>query len=412
MTNLKKVLAKFWSRKKIRKKGTLFVGRNPNGKSQIIMKTLINAFFIGLAILAAVHIGQAQPVLGVATTNNQVILFWPIPMNGMNGVLQSTTNLFSPYWLSATDALSVNYGSQIAVSVTNTASARFFRLSLVSPTSDGMLQIPAGSFTMGDQLDSETDAVPTTIYVSAFYIDKNLVELSQWQAVYSYAIKHGYSFVNSGGGKAANNPVVFVDWYDCVKWCNARSEMASMTPAYYTDGTQRTVYRTGEIDISNACVNWSANGYRLPTEAEWEKAARGGLSGQRFPWGNTISELQANYIGSTNQYSYDLGPNGYNSEFTNGPTPYTSPVGSFAMNGYGLYDMAGNVWEWCWDWYGTPYGQPTVTNPMGPDSGSLRVRRGGRWDDYALSCCTAFRGDGGTPTHTGYSFGLRCVRGF
>jgi formylglycine-generating enzyme required for sulfatase activity len=79
-----------------------------------------------------------------------------------------------------------------------------------------------------------------------------------------------------------------VDWYDCVKWCNARSELEGRIPAYYTDAMQTTVYRTGRWDVDNSSVNWNA-GYRLPTEAEWEKTARGGASGQRFPWGNTIS---------------------------------------------------------------------------------------------------------------------------
>ena len=94
------------------------------------------------------------------------------------------------------------------------------------------------------------------------------------------------------------------------------------------------VYRTGDLDISNSCVNWNA-GYRLPTEAEWEKAARGGLSGQRFPWGNTISESQANYD-SIAGYTNDLGPNGFNSIGLIGGHPYTSPVGSFAPNAQNL----------------------------------------------------------------------------
>ncbi len=89
--------------------------------------------------------------------------------------------------------------------------------------------------------------------------------------------------------------------------------------------------------VDDAYMNMAANGYRLPTEAEWEKAARGGLSGQRFPWGNNISENLANYYGVTASFSYDLGPNGYNAVGSVGGTsPATSPVGSFAPNGYGL----------------------------------------------------------------------------
>ena len=138
-------------------------------------------------MLAVVHSVLAQPALGIVPTNNQVILFWPIIVGGTNGVLQSATNLVSPNWLSATDAFPVNYGSQIAVSVTNVSSARFFRLSLVPPTADGMAFIPAGSFTMGDTLDGETDAIPTNVYVSAFYMDTNLVSSNQWQSVYNWA---------------------------------------------------------------------------------------------------------------------------------------------------------------------------------------------------------------------------------
>jgi formylglycine-generating enzyme required for sulfatase activity len=271
-----------------------------------------------------------------------------------------------------------------------------------------MALIPAGAFTMGDNLDGLSDAVPTNVTVSAFYLDVNLVSYSQWQSVYYWATNHGYGFVNAGAGKAANHPVQTVDWYDTVKWCNARSQQAGRTPVYYTDAGLTQVYTNGEP--ATLFPNWAAKGYRLPTEAEWEKAARGGLNGQRFPWGNIITESLANYYGDTTSYSYDLGPNGFNVAFTNGVTPYTSPVGYFAPNGYGLNDMAGNVFEWCWDWYGTPYGQPTPTNPTGPSTGSNRVLRGGYWFYFANYSRCANRG-GYDPVSANYNVGFRCVRG-
>jgi formylglycine-generating enzyme required for sulfatase activity len=275
-------------------------------------------------------------------------------------------------------------------------------------TPQGMALIPAGLFTMGNSIgDGDiTDANPTNITVSAFYMDINLVSYAQWQSVYFWATSHGYSFDYAGSGKAANHPVQSVDWYDVVKWSNARSVQAGLTPVYYTDAGFTQIYTTGEV---SPYMNMSANGYRLPTEAEWEKAARGGLSGQRFPWGNVITENLANYYGNT-ATNYDLGPNGYNTAFTNGAATYTSPAGYFAPNGYGLYDMAGNVYEWCWDWYGTPYGQPTNTNPTGPATGSGRVLRGGYWGSYVNVARCAFR-FGSNPVGAGGSIGFRCVRG-
>jgi formylglycine-generating enzyme required for sulfatase activity len=260
----------------------------------------------------------------------------------------------------------------------------------------GMALIPAGSFTMGNCMSSSEgngDELPLhTVYVSAFYMDKYPVTKSLWDTVKLWNGGNGYSYDYVGSGKASTHPVQTIDWYDCVKWCNARSQKEGVTPCYYTDSGLTVLYKTGQVA---PYVRWTANGYRLPTEAEWEKAARGGASGQRFPWGNTISWSQANYYAYppvAGGYAYDVNPtSGYHPTFDDGVVPYTSPVGYFAANGYGLYDMAGNVWQWCWDWYGS-YSSSSQTDPCGPTSGSDRVLRGGGWGFSAIDCRAAGRG--------------------
>ena len=260
---------------------------------------------------------------------------------------------------------------------------------------------------MGDALDGIWDAPVHTVSVSAFYMDKYLVTKALWDEVGAWGLNNGYTDLWVGGGKATNHPVQSITWYEMVKWCNARSQKEGLVPCYTVLGT---VFKTNNSapDTSRVACNFSASGYRLPTEAEWEKAARGGLSGKRFPWGDKISQSQANYFGDTSGYSYDLGPDGYNPTYNDGVTPYTSPVGSYAANGYGLYDMAGNVWERCWDCYGT-YGSGSVTDPTGPSSGVDRVLRGGYGNDVAPYCRVAYRFSGDA-YGSYYYYGFRCVR--
>ena len=283
---------------------------------------------------------------------------------------------------------------------------------------------------MGDTFgEGGTNELPVhPVSVSGFSMDTNLVTYALWQQVYQWATNHGYGFDDTGsayGGYnysiGTNYPVQLVNWFDAVKWCNARSEMQSLTPCYYTSNTLTTVYRAGDINVSNSWVNWNAGGYRLPTEAEWEKAARGGALCQRFPWADTnvITWSRANYYGDPVDFSYDLSSSSsYDPTFSaSGIQPFTSPAGYFAPNSYGLYDMAGNVWEWCWDWYDAGwYANPaaTLADTRGPSAGTSvsRVLRGGSWYDYAEYARCAYRGYNIAPNSVYSNIGFRCVSGY
>jgi len=281
------------------------------------------------------------------------------------------------------------------------------------PPPPGMAYIPAGPFQMGDNFNEiGTDTLPVhNVYVSGFFMDKFEVTKELWLDVQSWALAHGYdglSAVYDGNGF----PVQRVTWYDAIKWCNARSEKEGLTPCYYINSSLSTIYHTGTIDVQNDMVKWTANGYRLPTEAEWEKAVRGGAMGLRYAWGNTINGSQANYVSSGDPY--DHGQN-----FTASTTPVgyyngsQTPAGVDMANGYGIYDMAGNVAEWCWDWYGsTYYGDPIASSdPHGPSSGGFRVARGGTWYFGTSLLRCAYRDSltsGVYPTY--FDVGLRTVR--
>ena len=283
----------------------------------------------------------------------------------------------------------------------------FYRVvMLTNPPPEGMVWIDSGNVELGQAGIAEP---AHTNFISGFWIEEKEVTIDKWKDVYNWAITNGYTFSNVGVGKTNNHPVQTVNWYDCLKWCNARSQKEGFTPIYYIDPIYFNLYKTGEINISSDWVKWPANGYRLPTEAEWEKAARGGRQKRLFPWGkDNIKHTQANYTNNPS-YAYDISlTTGYHPSFNSGGFPYTSPVGYFTANGYGLFDMAGNVWEWCWDWYGD-YLNINQDNPRGPDSGDFKTLRGGCWYDPAFYARCANRGIN-YPNNSNGAYGLRCVR--
>ena len=226
---------------------------------------------------------------------------------------------------------------------------------------DGSLMnlIPAGSFEMGS--DDRVDEKPVhTVELDAFYMDIYEVIVGQFK---QFVNQSGYSY-NRWDSVAKYSPtddypMIYVDWNDAV-----------------------------------AYAKWA--GKRLPTEAEWEYAARGGLTGKHYPWGNDITYDDANWGNTVSGKD---------------KWKYCAPVGSFRPNGYGLYDMAGNLWEWCADWYASDYyANPPLRNPQGPSSGNTRVMRGGSWNRTPSLLRAAGRCDRSCGCQL-REYGFRCVSG-
>lgn len=260
---------------------------------------------------------------------------------------------------------------------------------------------------IGDELGEGDlpDAPCTQVILSAFQIGEEVVTKSNWDEVRTWAVGNGYPDLAPGFGKGRNHPVVAISWYAAVKFSNAASEREGLTPCYRIDDLE---YRSGEKD--EISCDWEADGYRLPTEAEWEVAARGGQIGSRFPWGDVITHEHANYF-SDHSVSYDQSLTaGDHPVFGDGVYPCTSPVGCFPANSYGLKGMAGNVSQWCWDWFGEYQGG--LKDPRGAAQGVHRILRGGYWSSPAsgLRCAQRFKS---LPEYGSYGSGIgfRLARG-
>ncbi len=263
---------------------------------------------------------------------------------------------------------------------------------------DNMVLIPGGTFQMGSE-ESDDEKPVHRVTLSDFYLSKYEVTLAEFRAFIEAsgyqtdAEKEGDSYGYEGtewkkiagrnwrhdpeGNPAPDNhPVINVSWNDAVAYCQWLGEKTGLP-------------------------------YRLPTEAEWEYAAGNGAKHTKFSWGNgdPTGKKGGNVADETGKKKFSTWTifSGYTDGFV-----FTAPVGSFDYNDFGLYDMTGNVWEWCSDWYGS-YASGNQTNPSGPASGSVRVLRGGSWLYHPLYCRVANR-DSSTPGYRNGNVGFRLAR--
>ena len=282
-----------------------------------------------------------------------------------------------------------------------------FVATLPATIPSGMALIRGGTFTMGDQFNEGlTNEKPThSVTLSDFYIGKYEVTFEEYDAFCTATAREKPDDRSWGRGR---RPVINVDWYDAVEYCNWRSQKESLGLVYTIDKTRKDPNNQNNNDTKRWTVsmNLNAKGYRLPTEAEWEYAAREGGKKVRFGNGrDVINPSEINFNASAS-YKKDYSVTGeYRQK--------TVPVDELSANSFGLKHISGNVWEWCSDWYGDKYYTQSdgKRNPLGPDSGQYRVLRGGSWFNYPENCRVANRYFN-NPYVRNLDIGFRVVRGY
>ena len=264
---------------------------------------------------------------------------------------------------------------------------------------EGFVLIPAGTFQMGCN-DGYDEPVHQVTITKPFYMGKYEVTQAEYEKYCSYT---GSSSPSSKYGDGDNYPAYYVSWYDTLVYCNKRSVAEGLTPCYSiddsTDPKDWGTVPTLNDDTWNAVVcDWNANGYRLPTEAEWEYAARAG--------DNTVDSFT--YSGTS-----DVNNLGEYAWYPSNSNSTTYKVGTRKANAFGLYDMSGNVYEWCWNWFTDSYdtGKEGGSDPTGASAGSDRVIRGGSWYGISDWCAVSYRSTL-NPSRSDYFCGFRVVRPF
>jgi formylglycine-generating enzyme required for sulfatase activity len=277
-----------------------------------------------------------------------------------------------------------------------------------------MVYIPAGTFMMGSPSGEPGQYINETRYqvtlTKSFYIGKYPVTQAQYKAVMGRGVLQQQALFTDfmrDYGIGDNYPMYYVSWYDALVFCNLLSIAEGLSPAYSIEGRTEPRDWNSIPTVDNSAL-WNtvqivagSNGYRLPTEAQWEYACRAGTT-TAFNWGiNYINYTQANYRANSI----------VDNNRTAGPyLAWTTLVGSYAPNAWGLYDMHGNVREKCWDWYTSTPGSAAKTDPTGAVSGNTRVLKGGSWKDDASRVRSAYRTGSAPGWRMGEDAGFRLVR--